>query len=1441
MLPEALQALTHDGSLMLLEVACSPDSVLSATMQDMTKDPQSAHRCSRWNQCDLGTSAGVKNVLDQITLKKPKLVWLSPVCGPYSVMQNINQRSEQQKQELETKRRDALEQYVGCSIIFRFCVQHGIHAAWEWSQSCHAWRLPLIQKLCKDYDPYFAIIRGCRVDLKDDVGNYISKGWKVMTTHELLARRLSLPCQCEPHVKHVPCEGKLTNRTAYYTRKLAQRVCQAIIQGSDRQTIQRELEGHFNQPNEFGMGLVCQCHEGNRHGAQIKCGFCTHQQTSNLFGFSGEHSESFVAVGKKDLEQVRKKLYLLHSATGHGDPKHLYRALKLRGAPEHVLHEAKNFQCPICQERSKPQPRNRSSLEPQPARFSTVAADIGHWVHPKSGEHFQFILMIDEGSRFRVCRHVLTGKQKHVSAAQFISSFREAWTEYFGFPETLRLDPDGAFRSHEISTFCDQHQLFLDMIPGEVHWKLGICEQAIQGVKEVLNKLADEQEDSSFPDLLAETCRAFNVRETIRGYSPFQHVLGQAPDETGRFFQSLRQAPPEPSLGVSTVEMQRQRQVRLSAEKAFLEWQSVQRLQRASNSQHKRVRNFEVGDLVYIWRKQLPHKGAGQKPGKGQFIGPARILATEQSRDPEGNLRRHSSVWLVRGRRLIKCSVEQLRAASSREVLMEELYQPEDVPWDFPRVASELGGNDYDDMTEQNIDDQEWQRAQDPQEEQQPRYRHWHKQPERGAPSSSQRDREVHRERSPLRAHRTQERDLEEEMDAHMEAESQPAMERRTRSRTPRPGSGSEPPMGFAEIEGWCRLVDEAYFTAPTSDPFWNDPDTAVSVEIDLPHTRASSERALKNMVGYFTTAMKKRAVEVNERKLTAADKAKFAAAKDIEVNNFIQARAFEALPEHLRLDKSRAIRMRWILTWKKTDSGEAKVKARAVLLGYQDPLYEHRATTSPTTTRQTRQVQLQISASMRFRTWKGDVTGAFLQSRPYPSELLCIPCPEICTAMGIPAESVVRVKKACDGLVDAPLEWYRSVCEFFSHLGFRRCWSDPCCWTLVKDGVLRGLISAHVDDFLFSGSESDEVWLAAMTAIKEQFKWSDWQRDQFVQCGVLIEQHADFSFSLSQESYVDELKHINIRAHRRKEKHASTDQFEKSLLRTLLGGLSWHAQQVAPHISAEVGMLLSEVNHSTVETLYKANKCLDQAKGMKQHRMRIHAMPVNETILCAWTDAAAHNRVDGSSTQGIIVAAAPEGLLQGRCENISFLTWHSSKIGRICRSPGASEAIAAVNAEDLLFFARLQFVELLGHTIDIRQVNKSVNLIRGCLVTDSRNVFDKLATEAVCTRGAEKRVDLDLMSLKDAQLRNQVIVRWVHSDAQIANSLTKGKELHQLHLFYEMNQRWRVVDDETMSSARKRKEKGLKPLDNHHPLPESHSSEHTSNHSTHNSNEDKS
>ena len=200
--------------------------------------------------------------------------------------------------------------------------------------------------------------------------------------------------------------------------------------------------------------------------------------------------------------------------------------------------------------------------------------------------------------------------------------------------------------------------------------------------------------------------------------------------------------------------------------------------------------------------------------------------------------------------------------------------------------------------------------------------------------------------------------------------------------------------------------------------------------------------------------------------------------------------------------------------------------------------------------------------------------------------------------------------------------------------------------------------------------------------------------------------------------------------------------------------------------------------------------------------------------MVCAWCDAAAHNRPDGSSTQGVLVGISSQDLLKGQCAPVSLVMWQSAKIGRICRSPGASEAIAAVNAEDLLFFARFQLAEMSGKPVHVRKINQAVNSLPGCLVTDSRNVYDKLASEAVVPKGAERRTDLELMSLKSSQLRNSVMIRWVNSEAQLSNPLTKAREQRELMLFYRMNHHWKIVEDETMSSAKKRKQKGQSPLE---------------------------
>ena len=166
---------------------------------------------------------------------------------------------------------------------------------------------------------------------------------------------------------------------------------------------------------------------------------------------------------------------------------------------------------------------------------------------------------------------------------------------------------------------------------------------------------------------------------------------------------------------------------------------------------------------------------------------------------------------------------------------------------------------------------------------------------------------------------------------------------------------------------------------------------------------------------------------------------------------------------------------------------------------------------------------------------------------------------------------AITRLRRACYGLVDAPLEWYRTVAEFFEQIGLTRSWSDACCWIYRAEGVLKGVIAGHVDDFLFTGDSSDKGWQEIIEKIKTRFKWGDWDTNDFVQCGVQIKKTAE-GFELSQERYVADIPDVPLNSRRRKESKEPTTPWEKTKLRASLGALSWHAQQTAPHVTAEVG-----------------------------------------------------------------------------------------------------------------------------------------------------------------------------------------------------------------------------------------------------------------------------
>ena len=102
---------------------------------------------------------------------------------------------------------------------------------------------------------------------------------------------------------------------------------------------------------------------------------------------------------------------------------------------------------------------------------------------------------------------------------------------------------------------------------------------------------------------------------------------------------------------------------------------------------------------------------------------------------------------------------------------------------------------------------------------------------------------------------------------------------------------------------------------------------------------------------------------------------------------------------------------------------------------------------------------------------------------------------------------------------------------------------------------------------------------------------------------------------------------------------------------------------------------------------------------------------------------------------------------------------------------------------------------------------------VAGAIVSDSKNMFDRLTQPILTLRGSEKRSDLETLCLKEAMESCGVMVCWVNGDGQLANSLTKENENHQVMLFLHRNCQWRIVYDEEFMSGKRRKELGAHTL----------------------------
>lgn len=175
-------------------------------------------------------------------------------------------------------------------------------------------------------------------------------------------------------------------------------------------------------------------------------------------------------------------------------------------------------------------------------------------------------------------------------------------------------------------------------------------------------------------------------------------------------------------------------------------------------------------------------------------------------------------------------------------------------------------------------------------------------------------------------------------------------------------------------------------------------------VEITQRDIERWREEERPSEMAFIVSAARKQRAEVKLTDLTWEDQKLFEEAKTKEIDSWIDTETIAKVLRH-KIPKENIMRCRWILTWKPIDEDSSEIskskshpkhkpKARLVVLGFQDPMVDSIPRDSPTLTKLSRMMILQLAASNRWTIGSFDIKTAFLRGKEDSDRILGIEPP---------------------------------------------------------------------------------------------------------------------------------------------------------------------------------------------------------------------------------------------------------------------------------------------------------------------------------------------------------------------------------------------------------------------------------------------------------------
>ena len=634
---------------------------------------------------------------------KPGLVVISPPCTMFSIMQNMNHKRNRNLGHEHA--RFVFQKLCEAKVLLRFgeeiaemVMSYGGIFVFEQPLTSKAWEEPELQRLMMKDNVFLAKGDQCCFGLRALNGKFFKKptGW--CTNSEVIAEALDQKCDGSHEHELVlgsDAGGSRSRQAQRYPQALINTILKAYrkqlsqenltVRFFDSQLLAREQQVYYNIITELQYKPEYDHTETEIFAAEAEeRGDNINAEEDNI---DEDEEQIYKRLPREKPFSLKQLVRRAHEGLGHPGNDKLARILNDAGAHPDAVKIAKELECAVCQQHQKlfaP----RAAAPPREWHFNQVVGIDTVWLPTIDNKTRMALNILCWSSRFQM----VIPLHGHTPGEARRAYLR--WVRLFGPPEKLMTDLGREFQgAFEIGAEMDA--TYIEPSALEMPTQRSITERAGKQFKEVLLKAMMQyacQNEAEWMELIDITMMTCNRLANKSGYSPIQRVLGYTPRIPGGLMTGGgNDLSALSSMSGGDVQIQRAAAMRLAAAKAFHEADCNQALRNSLHAGHRPVRQFEVGQMVYFWRKGMDLK---RKDRPEYWRGPARVVLTSPP----------NSIWVVYRGYVVKAAPEHLRHASEEERFslsqwIEDIAQTRDDIQRAPRRG-------YIDLTKLEIPDE---------------------------------------------------------------------------------------------------------------------------------------------------------------------------------------------------------------------------------------------------------------------------------------------------------------------------------------------------------------------------------------------------------------------------------------------------------------------------------------------------------------------------------------------------------------------------------------------------------------------------------------------------------------------------------------------------------------------------------------------------------------